>query len=145
MPSTSPPPSQRPVPNPAHGPRLDRLERLAHGMDSRFRLPGTRIRFGWDSIIGLVPGLGDVATLAPASYIWLEGHRMGASNGVKTRMALNIGVDWIVGSVPIIGDLLDVGLKANRRNVRLLRDHFGIPEPVDAPPAGPEIELGARR
>ena len=122
-----------------HAARLDRLERLAYGMDSRFRVPGTSIRFGWDSILGLVPGLGDVASLAPASYIWLEGHRMGASNEVKGRMAVNIAVDWVVGSIPIVGDLLDVGLKANRRNVRLLREHFGVPSaaPGEAePPRG---------
>nr|WP_245190745.1 DUF4112 domain-containing protein [Jannaschia formosa] len=104
--------------------RLDRLERLAAGMDSRFRIPGTRIRFGWDSIIGLVPGLGDVATLGPAGYILLEAQRMGAPPALLGRMALNSGLDWAVGSVPLLGDLLDVWLKANRRNVALLRAHF---------------------
>lgn len=139
-PPETPAPSQ-PGPDPSVAARLDRLERLAHGMDSQFRVPGTRLRFGWDSIIGLVPGLGDIAALAPASYIWLEGHRMGAPNHVKGRMASNIAVDWVVGSVPIVGDLLDVGLKANRRNVRLLREHFGVPAPAHAraemPEAGP--------
>ncbi|WP_299820031.1 DUF4112 domain-containing protein [uncultured Jannaschia sp.] len=104
--------------------RLDRLDRLARNMDSRYRIPGTGIRFGWDSILGLVPGLGDVASLGPAGFIWLEAHRMGVPNSVKARMAANIGIDWIVGSVPLVGDLLDVGLKANRRNVALLREHF---------------------
>lgn len=117
--------------------RLERLERLAHQMDSRFRLPGTDIRFGWDALLGLVPGLGDVATLGPAAYIWLEAHRMGAPAHVKARMALNTGIDWVVGSIPLVGDLLDVGLKANRRNVALLRAHFGVPaatpEGADAP------------
>ena len=108
--------------------RIARLERLAHNMDSRYRVPGTRIRFGWDSIIGLVPGVGDVATLGPAGYILLEAHRMGAPTGLKLRMAANSGIDWVVGSIPIVGDLLDVGLKANRRNVALLRDHFGAPD-----------------
>jgi hypothetical protein len=107
--------------------RLDRLDDLARNMDSRFRVPGTNIRFGWDAVLGLVPGIGDIATLGPAGYIWLEGHRMGVSNGVKGRMAVNIALDWAVGSVPLVGDILDVGLKANRRNVALLRDHLAVP------------------
>ena len=109
--------------------RLVRLERLAHSMDSRFRVPGTQIRFGWDSILGLVPGVGDVAAMAPSGYILLEAHRMGAPGGLKARMAANIGIDWVVGSIPLIGDLLDVGLKANRRNVALLRDHVSRSRP----------------
>lgn len=116
-----------------HAARIARLERLAHQLDSRFRLPGTKIRFGWDSILGLVPGVGDVVTLAPAAWIWLEAHRMGAPTGLKTRMAINSGVDWIVGSIPVVGDLFDVGIKANRRNVALLRAHFGLPEEFEAP------------
>ena len=112
--------------------RIARLERLAHNMDSRYRLPGTNIRFGWDSLIGLVPGVGDVATLAPAGYILLEAHRMGAPTALKAKMMANSGIDWVVGSIPLIGDILDVGLKANRRNVALLRDHFGTPGGPDA-------------
>ncbi len=104
--------------------RIDRLDRLANNLDSRYRLPLTNIRFGWDAILGLVPGIGDIAALAPAAYIWLEAHRMGASNGVKLRMAGNTGLDWLIGSVPIVGDILDVGLRANRRNVDLLRSHL---------------------
>jgi hypothetical protein len=104
--------------------RLARLEALAHNLDSRYRVPGTKIRFGWDSILGLVPGLGDIATLGPAAYILLEAHRMGAPGSLKARMALNSGIDWVVGSVPVIGDLLDVGIKANRRNVELLKAHL---------------------
>ena len=109
---------------PDHERRLDRLDRLAETLDSRYRIPLTRIRFGWDAILGLVPGLGDIATLGPAGFILLEAHRMGAPGGVKLRMAFNSGLDLIVGSVPLIGDLLDIGLRANRRNVALLRRHL---------------------
>ena len=132
---SAPGPSQ---PDTALAARLDRLERLAHGMDSAFRVPGTDIRFGWDAVLGLLPGLGDVATLAPASLIWLEGHRMGAPRRVKARMAVNIGVDWAMGLVPLLGDVADVAYKGNRRNVRLLREHFGVPSPTDDRAAPPE-------
>lgn len=120
--------------------RLDRLDSLADTMDSRYRVPGTRIRFGWDAILGLVPGLGDVATLGPAGFVLLEAHRMGAPTGLKARMVLNYGVDLVVGAIPLVGDLFDVGLKANRRNVTLLRDHFAATSPsvaarADARPA----------
>ncbi|CUH21606.1 hypothetical protein JSE7799_00565 [Jannaschia seosinensis] len=103
---------------------LDQLDKLAFNLDSRYRVPGTRIRFGWDSIIGLVPGLGDTVTLIPAAYILVQSHKLGTPNSVKGRMVFNAGLDWVVGSIPLVGDLFDVGLKANRRNVALLRRHL---------------------
>ncbi|MEM9796580.1 MAG: DUF4112 domain-containing protein [Pseudomonadota bacterium] len=114
--------------------RLSRLERLAHNLDSRYRIPGTRIRFGWDAVLGLVPGLGDIATLGPAGFILLEAQRLGAPRSVLARMAVNSGIDWLLGSVPVVGDLLDVGLKANRRNVALLRRHLETEANIAAPP-----------
>ncbi|MFD1344210.1 DUF4112 domain-containing protein [Litorisediminicola beolgyonensis] len=109
--------------DPAHLRRLERVERLAHRMDRAFRLPGTRIRLGWDSIIGLVPGVGDTLALAPAAYILLTAHRMGVSTGTLIKMASNVGIDWLIGLVPLAGDILDVGYKSNSRNARLLREH----------------------
>lgn len=103
---------------------IDHLDRLAQRMDSLFRLPGTRIRIGLDSLLGLIPGVGDVAALMPAGYIILRAHRMGASRPVLARMAVNTGIDTVVGSIPLIGDIFDVGYKANRRNVALLRRHL---------------------
>lgn len=91
----------------------------------------TQIRFGWDAILGLLPGVGDVAALAPAGYILLEAHEMGAPTSVKGRMAMNIGLDFLVGLIPLIGDIFDVGLRANRRNVALLRAHFGVSASAD--------------
>lgn len=104
--------------------RLDRLDRLAQNLDSKYRIPMTNVRFGWDAILGLLPGIGDVAALAPAGYIFLEAHRMGVPTSVKGRMALNTGVDFVVGTIPVVGDLFDIGLRANRRNVALVRAHF---------------------
>lgn len=117
--------------------RLDRLDRLAHNLDSRYRLPFTNIWFGWDAILGLVPGIGDTAALAPAAYILLEAHNMGAPTGLKLRMAGYTGIDWLIGTVPIVGDVFDVGMRANRRNVALLRDHLERTGDSDQP-RGPD-------
>lgn len=104
--------------------RLDRLDALARRMDRAFRIPFTQKRFGWDSIIGLVPGVGDTLAMAPAVFILREAHNMGASTPVLARMAGNVGFDWVIGLVPLVGDLLDIGVKSNTRNVALLRDHL---------------------
>lgn len=79
---------------------LDRLERLAHRMDSLFRIPGTGIRVGLDSILGLVPGVGDALSIAPAGYIIHQSWRMGASKVVLGQMVWNTGVDALLGSIP---------------------------------------------
>lgn len=107
-----------------HLDRLDRLDDLARRLDAAFRIPGTRIRLGYDSIIGLIPGIGDAAALAPGAWIVLESHRMGAPRSVLARQVLNVGIDAVVGTIPVIGDVFDVGWKANRRNVALLRRHL---------------------
>jgi hypothetical protein len=109
---------------PAHHARLARLERLAHQMDSAFRIPGTRFRIGLDSVLGLVPGVGDTLALAPSAYILFEARRLGAPKRLITRMAANSGFDWMVGLVPLIGDVFDMGVKSNIRNVALLRAHM---------------------
>lgn len=101
--------------------RLERIEAVARRMDRAFRLPFTGIRLGWDSIIGLVPGVGDTLALAPAVWIVSEAHGMGAPKPLLGQMAVNIGIDWAIGLLPLIGDLLDVGYKANTRNAALLR------------------------
>ena len=103
---------------------LRRLEVLSHWLDSRFRVPGTNIRFGLDSIVGIVPGVGDGVTLIPASYVVLRAHQLGVPRYLVVRMAFNVVVDVLVGAVPIIGDLFDVAFKANRRNVAILNRHF---------------------
>ncbi|KAA9005650.1 DUF4112 domain-containing protein [Histidinibacterium aquaticum] len=103
---------------------VERLERLARNMDSLFRIPGTKIRVGADSIIGLVPGIGDTLTLAPAGWIIWKAREMGVPQHKLLAMCGNAGIDWIVGSIPLVGDLFDVGWKGNLRNVRLLREHF---------------------
>jgi hypothetical protein len=104
--------------------RLERLERLAHRMDRAFRIPGTKVRFGWDSILGLLPGVGDTAALLPAGYILWTAYRMDVSPVTLALMVKNIGVDWFVGLFPLVGDILDVGYKSNTRNAALLRQEI---------------------
>jgi len=106
--------------------RIEHLDRLATLLDTAFVIPGTNIRFGADALIGLAPGIGDSVTTALAAYIVYEAHRLGVSRRVLIRMIGNVAIDGIVGAVPVFGDLFDVAFRANRRNVRILREHFGL-------------------
>ena len=106
--------------------RARRVYRLARLLDSQFRIPGTGIRFGVDSILGLIPGAGDTVTAAMAAYIIFEAWRMGVSKVTIGRMLGNLVIDWVIGSIPLIGDLFDVGFKANIRNVQLLEDELVV-------------------
>lgn len=103
---------------------IRRLENLADLLDARFGIPGTRLRFGFDSLLGLVPGLGDGISAVPAIYIIHRAEQLGVPRHILSRMVANLVVDTAVGFVPVVGDLFDVGFKANRRNVALLKQHF---------------------
>ena len=103
---------------------ISNLDSLARLMDSRFTIPGTNIRFGLDSIIGLVPGVGDFATFMVSGYMLSILAKNGASGFVLARMTLNILIDALIGSIPILGDIFDVAFKANQRNIKLLREHY---------------------
>ena len=104
--------------------RIARIDRLATLLDTRFAIPFTKIRFGADSLIGLAPGVGDAVTTALALYIAYEAHRLGAPKTVLARMLGNVAIDGMVGIVPVAGDVFDVMFRANRRNVRILREHL---------------------
>lgn len=97
-----------------------RLKKIAQVMDNSIRLPGTSYRIGLDGIIGLIPGFGDFAGALIASYVVFEAARMGAEKSLLARMAFNVALEWIVGSIPLIGDIFDFTFKANLRNVRLI-------------------------
>lgn len=100
------------------------LPHLPELLDARFRVPGTGWRFGLDSVIGLVPGVGDAATMAVALWVLWQARRLGAPKAILARMAGNVAVDAAFGAVPPIGDLFDAAFKSNRRNVALLRRHL---------------------
>ena len=105
-------------------PALKRINGLAKLMDAQFRIPGTDIRFGLDGLIGLIPGAGDLSTFAVSGYmLWVMAHN-GASGFVLARMVMNVLIDAVVGAVPVLGDLFDIGFKANMRNVRLMQQYY---------------------
>ena len=102
-------------------PALRHLERLARLLDSAVGIPGTRFRIGLDGLLGLIPGVGDVAGLVLSTYIVFAAARAGASTQTLIRMSANMGVEAIVGVVPVLGEIIDIAWKANERNVALLR------------------------
>ena len=97
------------------------LDQLSRWMDGLFRIPGTGWRFGLDAIVGLVPGVGDTVSTFAGFYILAAGVRYRVSKVTLLRMALNIGVDYVFGAIPVIGDLFDAAWKSNTKNVELLR------------------------
>jgi hypothetical protein len=96
------------------------IEKLADLLDTRWRIPGLGWRFGLDTVIGLVPGIGDTITGALGVYIIARAHQLGASPGLMARMGWNVLVDSVLGAVPLVGDLFDLANKSNTRNIRLL-------------------------
>ena len=102
--------------------RVARLDTLANLLDTAFILPGTNVRFGFDALIGLVPGIGDAITTLISLYIVHEARQLGAPSHVIIRMLANIALDGFVGAVPLVGDAFDVMWRSNRRNVQLLRE-----------------------
>lgn len=104
--------------------RLARFERLTHFLDDAFKVPGTSLRIGWDTLIGFVPGLGDMITAMLSGYLIYEAKQLGASRWVLTRMVGNVALDFLIGAIPLLGDVFDAFFKSNRRNSRLLKKHL---------------------
>ncbi|HEV8456310.1 MAG TPA: DUF4112 domain-containing protein [Gemmatimonadales bacterium] len=106
---------------------LDRLRTLSRLLDSAFVIPGTRYRIGLDGIIGLVPGIGDAIGAIFSIYIIFQAARLGVPKFTLARMIGNVGVDTIVGEIPLLGDLFDIGFKSNIRNLSLIEQHVQRP------------------
>ncbi|MGD1899143.1 MAG: DUF4112 domain-containing protein [Phormidesmis sp.] len=106
---------------------LKRLRQLSYLLDSAIRVPGSEIRFGLDPILGLFPGGGDTVTGLMSVYIVFEAARLGVPAATLGRMGVNILFDVLTGTVPVLGDLLDVTWKANSQNVALLEKHIAAP------------------
>ncbi|MFG0293385.1 MAG: DUF4112 domain-containing protein [Phycisphaerales bacterium JB050] len=99
-----------------------RADRLSNLLDTRFAIPGTGFRFGLDPLVSLLPIAGDTVMLLVGLYPVFEAIRLGLGVGVVLRMLLNLGIDWLVGLVPLIGFIPDSMYKANSRNAKLLRN-----------------------
>jgi Domain of unknown function (DUF4112) len=106
----------------SRGARMARIDRLATLLDTALVIPGTRMRFGLDALIGLFPVFGDIITTALSLFIVHEAYHLGAPGHVIARMLGNVALDGVFGAVPLVGDAFDVLWRANRRNMRLLRE-----------------------
>ncbi|WP_207480352.1 DUF4112 domain-containing protein [Arenibaculum pallidiluteum] len=102
----------------------DRLEAIARLLDSAFVVPGTRVRVGADAILNLVPGLGPLVSKGLSGYLIYEARRLGVPTGTLIRMVGNVGLDFLIGLIPIVGWVGDVFHRANAKNMRLLREHL---------------------
>ncbi|MBX4923237.1 DUF4112 domain-containing protein [Rhizobium bangladeshense] len=107
--------------------RIRRAAAVARLMDTAVRLP-FGVRIGADSVLGLIPAVGDVAGSLIGLFIIDEARRLGLPAHKLARMAVNLGVDAVCGTVPLVGDLFDVYFKSHRRNVGIILEHFGISE-----------------
>jgi hypothetical protein len=110
--------------------RLETLRALQRGLDEAFRVPGTRVRFGWDAIVGLIPGVGDMLTAVLAGAIITQAHHMRVPKVVQLRMLLNVAIDLAVGFLPFVGDVADVFWKSNTKNMALLERYAAVPGPA---------------
>ena len=127
---------------------LDRVRKFATLLDTKFSVAG--IRFGLDGLIGLVPVVGDTVTSLMSLYPLAVARRHRLGGWVQAKILGNIAVDWVVGLVPLVGDLFDVGYKANTRNLRVIEraaERRGVVPPVVDAPAAPSYtasEVGRR-
>jgi hypothetical protein len=108
--------------------KVAKLRRVSRILDNAIAIPGTKISFGLDPILGLLPGGGDTVTGGIAAYIVVEAARMGVPREILWKMVGNILIDSFAGTVPVVGDLFDLGWKANVKNLELLEKHLDIAE-----------------
>jgi hypothetical protein len=110
-------------------PQVDRpmqtMRRWSHFFDKAFRIPGTKWRFGWDPILGLIPGLGDIATGLFSLFLLITAFRLKVPGIIRARMILNAFIDVFSGIIPLIGDVFDFAWKSNSMNLALLEKHAG--------------------
>src|SRR3954468_18438013 len=109
---------------PTRGDAVARMETLATLLDSAILIPGTNQRVGFDALIGLIPGVGDAISAALSAYIIWEARQLGLPRGKSARMSGSGALDSALGAVPLAGDVFDVFFRANRRNMRIVREHL---------------------
>lgn len=101
------------------------IESIARLMDTQYKLPGTRFRFGLDPILNLIPFAGNGITVIISFLLVILMNRYGVSGKVVVKMIGNIAIDGLIGAIPVLGNLFDFYYKSNTRNVQLLKDHYG--------------------
>lgn len=111
---------------------LGTLRKLTHILDEAIAIPGSKYRVGLDPILGLFPGFGDVLGLLLSSYLVVEAVRWKVPASTLGRMVFNIALEWLVGNVPVLGDIFDVAWKANVKNLALLESHAEQPSGAQA-------------
>ncbi len=103
---------------------LNRIRRISRLMDTAFKIPVLGLKVGWDPVLGLIPGLGDLIATAVSAYMIVLAARFGLPRGILAQMVFNIGLEAVVGTVPLVGDLFDAFYKSNVRNLKLLEAHL---------------------
>ncbi|MEM6839411.1 MAG: DUF4112 domain-containing protein [Cyanobacteria bacterium P01_C01_bin.120] len=114
---------------PAKLKQLDQIRRLTRLLDTAFKIPGLGIKVGLDPIIGLLPGVGDLATTILSAYIIFLAARFQLPKGMLVQMFLNVALEFAVGTVPFLGDFFDAFFKSNVRNLALLEKHLSDTAP----------------
>ncbi|WP_437759441.1 DUF4112 domain-containing protein [Sorangium sp. So ce1389] len=122
--------------------RLKRLNALGHFLDNAIRIPGVGYRVGYDAVIGLIPGVGDLIGFGLSVYIVLAATRYRLPASTLLRMVLNVGLETLIGTVPLLGDLFDATYKANARNLDLLRTHLAARSQGSARPSDARFYAG---
>lgn len=110
---------------------VHRLERLARLLDTAYRIPGTKIGFGLDALLGLVPVIGDLGAAALSAYLIYQARQLNVPKSAIARMIGNVALETALGSVPLAGDMFDLFWRANMRNLRILRRHM---DSIDSAP-----------
>ncbi len=106
-----------------------RVEAMEVLLERSFRIPGVNLPVGLDSIIGLVPVVGDIITAMMGAYMVWEARNLGMSKWQLTRMAANVGIDALLGAVPLAGDLFDFFWRSNTKNLRIIKRHLDKKHP----------------
>jgi Domain of unknown function (DUF4112) len=113
------------IPKPRElAPELRWVEDVTRLLDTKYRIPGTSIRFGADFLIGLIPGAGDLLSMLFSGVLIATMAKHGASASLTAKMLSNVVIDTLVGSIPILGNIFDLFYKANHRNLLLMREYY---------------------
>jgi hypothetical protein len=109
--------------------QLNYLRRLSRLMDTAFRVPGLGVKIGLDPIIGLIPGIGDVIATVVSAYLIVLAAQFRLPTHILSKMVFNVALEFVVGAIPVVGDIFDAFFKSNIRNLALLEAHLAIANP----------------